>query len=732
MFSNPKHLHHFIKRSLKLAHLHDHRVLLLLAGVDEQRFVAICDEVKQLINNHKTPEADSANGFETQLPVNIMHLPNSHSNSDNSDHINALLGTEYKCLIFDAYDAFNERLFAASAGTVAGGGILVLRTPSLNQWADNPHGQQPSKFIRRFIKKIELHQSDELNNEESKRVEGQSRSTQTKAILIADTVESDAPTTETNWPVEQTQLIKQLHDSLLNKKNTTAVVQADRGRGKSTLIGLTIRQMRADKRGAAKTVTLTANRLSACKVLLRHAIGWGEKDCPIKFVPIDQALTMKHDVLIVEEAGSISIPVLNKLTTLSNNIVFATTVQGYEGAGRGFALRFSKQLDQHRPDWIMLNPQLPIRWSNNDPVEAFINDALLLKTVLPSIEESTIRSASNAQLIRIDKRTLSSNDQLLEEIYSLLIQAHYQTTPADLRNMLDEEQLLVFAQYDNKTLTGAALVAIEGEIPNELHTDIVQKKRRLPDQILPQLLAQSAADTTALIHSYARIVRIAIHPELHRQGFGTQLINDLQTQLYKLSSSIGASFGADTQAISFWLKLGFTPIHYGYKANPRSGLRSACLLKAKEPSVVSTINKAATILHKNLDVLDLYANETDEVRARLITATEQNKISLSESEKLVLLSAFSQSSRSFIDTVGFIHPLSIAGTVSDNSNSTRKDTAGQIEELGQYLHTLLRTQEESQVLGNTGLRKGLKQKRRIAEKALRDIILDAYYANDLT
>jgi len=413
---------------------------------------------------------------------------------------------------------------------------------------------------------------------------------------------------------------------------------------------------RDNKNSQIRTITLTANRKSACEILLHHARDKSETSCPVHFISIERALDMQHDLLIVEEAGSISIPVLTRLTEQANDIIFATTVQGYEGAGRGFALRFSKRLDRIRPDWMMLKPEQPIRWSGDDPLEAFINDAFLLKTQLPAVPQSNTLTPQHCVVERIDKNDLSTNEELLQEVYALLIQAHYQTTPSDLRNMMDQEKLLVFTQRTNKVLTGAALVALEGEIPQRLHANVVDKKRRLADQILPQLLSQCSADSSVLPLRFARIVRIAIHPYLHRRGFGTEFFSQLREQLASITQSVGASFGADEQSLSFWLKLGLTPIHYGFKANPRSALRSACLIISDDITTTRQIENARQILHTNLVVIDQYSGVTDPVRRQLITATDQPGTELSDAIKTQLITSFCESKRSFSDTVGFIYP----------------------------------------------------------------------------
>jgi len=425
-------------------------------------------------------------------------------------------------------------------------------------------------------------------------------------------------------------------------------VQGDRGRGKSALIGRAVKEFRSNNSAKDRTISLCATRRSACDVLLKHA------DQTIPFLSIQHALKTQHDVLLVEEAGSIPIAILEKLLSLSQTIVFATTVQGYEGAGRGFAIRFAKRLNSIAPDRLVLKPVQPVRWSAGDPVEAFINDVFLLENDITALPATRTLAPSSAKVEQIDAINLLGDESLLKDIYGLLVQAHYQTTPADLRNILDKQSLLVFAQRCEGVLTGAALVALEGNISIPLHTPIVEKKRRLHDQIIPQLLAQSAGQGHGLGSRYARIVRIAVHPAIQQQGFGTHLFKQITQILATRIDCVGASFGANESTLSFWLKLGLTPIHYGYRTNPRSGLRSACLATGYQSEMKNIIADANQVLQINTRALNEYAELSDPVMQKLIEAAGAFNISVNENTVKELLSAYAIGNRGFIDTAGLL------------------------------------------------------------------------------
>jgi len=554
-------------------------------------------------------------------------IPNNQNNSDVSDQINALLGTDQTCIVFDASNTFHPNLLAAAAGTLVRGGVFALLPPPSD-----------SRFCTRFNRILHSHRSALIGSDDDPTAYAR----------------LNAHNTNTAWQDEQDQLVQQLLTQL-RIDNSITVIQADRGRGKSALIGRALAELNT-------AVTLTAPQRSACKVLLRHA-----GSSPITYVPVDQALGSTHSLLIVEEAGSIPIPVLQKLMQTSERIVFATTVQGYEGAGRGFALRFKRVLNKQKPDWQQLSPTQAIRWSASDPLEQFVNDALLLKSELEDINVNNV-DASQTTIRLLDKDALASNEAQLSAVYGLLVQAHYQTTPNDLRNILDAPQLYVFAQYCGTTLTGAALVAIEGSIPDDLHTPIVDNTRRLPDQLIPQLLAQAADETAVLGKPFARVVRIAIHPNIQRQGFGTAFLNQLRASPALALHTLAASFGADVATLAFWLKLGYVPVHYGYKANPRSGLRSVCVIH-KQSALLSVIESAAAILRSNLIASQSWDVGDAQLCQLLLAHLEQYNTPIPDHKQRALVRRFSNGQRQFMDTIGFIDKDHLA-TLSDYSNAS--------------------------------------------------------------
>ncbi|MFP3345534.1 tRNA(Met) cytidine acetyltransferase, partial [Halomonas sp. SIMBA_159] len=80
----------------------------------------------------------------------------------------------------------------------------------------------------------------------------------------------------------------------------------------------------------------------------------------------------------VDEAAAIPAPMLQKMLSSYSRVVFASTIHGYEGTGRGFAIKFTSVLDAMTPQWRACSMTSPIRWAAGDPLERWLFETLLL------------------------------------------------------------------------------------------------------------------------------------------------------------------------------------------------------------------------------------------------------------------------------------------------------------------------------------------------------------------
>ena len=104
-----------------------------------------------------------------------------------------------------------------------------------------------------------------------------------------------------------------------------------RARGKSALAGMLLNSIEG-------RAVVTAPAKGATEVIARFA---GEH---FHFMAPDALLAFSHhaDWLIVDEAAAMPGPVLEKLVARFPRVPLTTTVQGYEGTGRGFCLNSAR------------------------------------------------------------------------------------------------------------------------------------------------------------------------------------------------------------------------------------------------------------------------------------------------------------------------------------------------------------------------------------------------------
>lgn len=624
--------------------------------------------------------------------------------ADRTDLISRYLGTERQAVVFDATARFDPGLLGAVASTVTAGGLMVLLTRPFDVWAasfmDNtppgqtttqpstsPHHAERSRFIERFIRLFEsAHDQPESmmtrlelaisrsavpenckeHNKEHK-VEAISQSFAT-AVLPA--------LPDTSWKSEQEELLKTLTSGLQTNEVQVFIVEAGRGRGKSSLLG----RLAAGLDTRHISWQLTSPRRSAVDAFERH---WRQQARhgaglpPLKWVPTDQ-VPMHHKnpaenfVLFVDEAADIPLPQLMAWTRQYSTLILATTTTGYEGSGRGFVTRFYESLTQTATSWKRFTLRHPIRFGQNDPLEAFLNQVLLLDATAqaPHIDPSDL-DVNHLRTVRLSQDELLEDEDRLGAIFGLLREAHYQTTPMDLVNLLDAQALRLYVITHGPTVLAVAMAAEEGQIEPSLHEPIMSGKRRLKDQLLPQLLARMADFPEALGSRYLRIVRIAVAPNARRLGLGSRLLNQIESQMGNQFDAIGASYSRDEKTAAFWRHCGFKTFHEGFRAHPRSGHTTAAVLRTRRPAQANNtktgtnpttttraLSRASTILDSNT-----LAADPDAGTASLKDADE---CGFSDRQ---LVGRFSEGARSYHDTrAALLHLWMVDADRRDSAN----------------------------------------------------------------
>ena len=501
--------------------------------------------------------------------------------------VNRLLGGELDALVFDAHPGFDANAFGAVTGALRGGGVLIVLTPELSAWADQ--AQADSGIIQ-----IQGHVSSSKNRFISRL----SRLLRTSTGLIRISQGELLPVLEarllvSDWSTtanEQAQAIEAVMRVAHGHRRRPLVLVADRGRGKSAAFGIAAARL---LRSGAQRILVTAPRMDAVNALFRHAAD----ELPlcqhsrglitleqqrIEFVAPDALLGNPRtaDLLLVDEAAGIPAPLLQQLLADYSRIAFATTVHGYEGTGRGFAVRFNRVLDQLTPQWKSLTLDQPIRWAADDPLEKFTFSALLLDAE-PAADE-LLQDASLDEIVmeRLPRDMLLEEESLLRQLFGLLVIAHYRTTPADLVHLLDGANIAVWVARHRGVVAAAVLMATEGGLDKSLAEAIWEGKRRPHGHLLPQTLASKAGLREAGLLRYQRIIRIAVHPALQGRGLGTRLLGFLENHSRQQHMDfIGSSFGATAELLKFWQRAGLRPVRLGMRREASSGAHSALLLR---------------------------------------------------------------------------------------------------------------------------------------------------------
>ncbi|MCT8738205.1 GNAT family N-acetyltransferase [Glaesserella parasuis] len=335
------------------------------------------------------------------------------------------------------------------------------------------------------------------------------------------------------------------------------LILAPRGRGKSTLSGKL-----AEKLSQQYAVSITARSHSALPNFWKEI----ESDKVQFFAPdrliqmIEQQNISPKQWLFIDEAASLPLPMLQQFCAYFDKVVLTTTTQNYEGTGRGFCLKFLPTLSRSTKQWTLSQP---LRWGENDPLEAFVNQLLLLEYQIPP---SPPFSKGGSYL-----------DKLIN-FYHLLAQAHYKTTPTDLRRLFDAPDQRYFYLEEQEKLIAGCWAVNEGGLDDELTQAIWRGERRPQGNLVAQYLCFQGNLPDACRLKSVRISRIAVQPEYQKQGYGKRLVSQIISQMPPLVDFVSVSFGLTPELLRFWQSCGFSLVQVTPTPEASSGYHSAMMI----------------------------------------------------------------------------------------------------------------------------------------------------------
>ena len=498
------------------------------------------------------------------------------------------LGRELDLLVWDGWSGNPPDSLAALTGTLTAGGLWFWLMPPLDQW----QSFADPDYARTGLERASSHP---FAGRLARRVADDPRVIRVRPGEAFALPELDPVATafRPGGTEDQAEAVRQVVRTGQGHRRRPLVITADRGRGKSAALGMAAAAwlQHHQGRGSEARVMVTAATPEAVRTLFRHAreaagpeavpgadglslnLGHGQV---LQFYPVDRLLQERPSagLVLVDEAAAIPAPQLAGILLAWPRVVYATTVHGYEGSGRGFSLRFRAQLERHAPGWQALTLSRPIRWAPDDPLENLVRRLFLLDASGPA----TTLAGKAVQLTRWDPARATEAE--LAAAFGLLVESHYRTTPGDLRQWLDDPAAVTWLARAEGQIVGVLWATGEGGLESGLADEVAAGRRRLRGHLLPQSLAHHSGFAEAAEQRLMRIVRVAVHPDWRLQGVGQRLVTAATEHAREQGlDAVGTSFGASPELLAFWQRTDLAPVRLGLQREASSGEYAVQLLR---------------------------------------------------------------------------------------------------------------------------------------------------------
>ncbi|MFT5680709.1 MAG: tRNA(Met) cytidine acetyltransferase [Myxococcota bacterium] len=455
--------------------------------------------------------------------------------------VRRLLGASHDAVVLSLHEGLSADVLAQCAGFVRGGGALILRVPPVPVPSPGlvvePAGRSDvtDRLWQRILSRFPP-------------------DPEPSPVSLPPRVVSGSP--------EQQRVVAAIRGHLRNEAPALISLTADRGRGKSAALGLAIRDL-------DRPVVVSADHPDAAAEVFRFA-----QTAP-RFLPPTALLAgVDAGIILIDEAARLAVPLLDAIVRANPAacIVFATTIRGYEGTGRGFVLRFLATLEQHGRPVHHHTLHTPIRWRPDDPLEGRIFEALALDA-----EPATVVGEGEAVAVVLDRDRLAEDPQRLRDFFGLLVHAHYRTTPEDLHRILDAPNLHLHAMLKGGRVVVACMVAVEGGLSMARCEQLARGAARIRGHALPDTLISHAAATHAGTLTMIRSVRIATHPEHRRRGLAAALVESVHA--HHRPDLFGTLFGATPSVLRLRRRLGYRLVRVGAARGSRTGEPTAVMIR---------------------------------------------------------------------------------------------------------------------------------------------------------
>ena len=548
------------------------------------------------------------------------------------EEVSSVLGTTWDFLVLDLNEQLSPDDLGVLVETVRGGGIIAFLTPPLDEWVKRgrltrfqkslivpPYSEKDVKFyfLERFIRKLKEHDGIWVLNFDKGEISGRPFAGEVaeyrelkipSGTLIPREIYSMCKT------MDQIEALKRMEKVYTERGDRIFVLLADRGRGKTVALGLGVAGLSCitDR----LRVLVTSPDPMNVQVLFEYAekalkrLGvrvskkfFGDLVVELKTARLrveywepSRLVGKKGDLVLVDEAAGLPVPLLFKVMEKYDKIVYSSTIHGYEGAGRGFGVRFLGALHEKGVDLLEYEMEEPIRYAPNDPIEEWLYDTLLLdaEPVELSKEEVSQDLVSLCKYLEVDIGDwFLNNEEKLREFFGIYVMAHYRNRPSDLAILSDAPHHKARAIEVNGKIVASIQIAEEGGLSREWIKTILAREK-VPGNLIPdRIIRHFSFPRFGSLRGW-RIVRIAVHPEVQSRGIGSEGLREVcREATIKGVDWVGASFGASEKLLRFWLRNGFIPVHMTPKKNPVSGEYSIIVIKPLSGKCREVVRKIA-------------------------------------------------------------------------------------------------------------------------------------------
>lgn len=629
-----------LKHSLTIARKLNHRRMLVISGSKHERIAVLAAKTIIVFskiwkrNTNKYPEVIyffhkdlPKERFKVEVFREILSNKAKRVNVKYVDYRDSeeFLGTTFDALIMDLTSNLKPNDIGRLIGIVRGGGLVLLILPSWKDWEKTltlfqrelATPQHPEEEIRQIFKKwfkrkliqhkgIFIYDSDLKKTVKSEKNEtvGETPALGGKRKELQFPEKALFPINLYKLSLTQDQInvlkiVEKFVEKPRKEEKKVLVLIANRGRGKSCALGIGvagfINELRKVKNRVRVLVTAPKlTNVQSFMMLLTRSLNVlklsyrviekrryiievkGERFSVEYWEPIEIP-KMKADLVVVDEAAGLHVPMLLKIWRKHRRLMFSSTIHGYEGAGRGFSIRFLKMIKEDVKSRLFeYEMKEPIRYAEDDPIEKWQFDALLLDAEPEKLSKEDYEAIAKGELIYIkpnlEKWFSEKEEHLLRQFFGIYVLAHYRNEPDDLGMMADAPHHTIRALM---TPTGKIVCSLqlaeEGPIEEDFMNELL-KGGRIPGNIIPDRVLKHTRIREFGKTVGWRVVRIATHPDAMSKGIGSKALKEIIKEASEKGYDwVGAGFGVTEKLLRFWIKNGFIPVHLSPDRNPVSG-----------------------------------------------------------------------------------------------------------------------------------------------------------------